>query len=563
MKYIRPDLEKTGKELTSLISQFKEAKDFAQADNLLEQINAIRNDFDSMKIIAYINYSLDTEDKTAADEQNYFDENNPLFIEYVTEYYRALNGSKFKSEFIEKYGRQLFDIAEISLKSFHPSIIEDMQKENQLASEYTRLKASANILFDGKKYNLQELEPLMESTDRSIRQKAFDAAWNFFNENKDGFEGIFDKLVKLRHNMAVKMGYKNFIDIGYARMKRIDYTEKMVDKFRENIRKYLVPLASKLREKQRRRLGVDKLMFFDNLIQFNSGNALPKGNPEWIMKNGKQMYNEMSDETKEFYDFMFDNELMDVYTRHGKADAGYCEHITKYKSPFIFANMNGTEGDITVLTHEAGHAFQAYASRDFLFKEYIEPSYETAEIHSMSMEFLTYPWMKLFFENDTDKFKFAHLNSCVNFLPYGVLVDHFQHWVYRNPDASPDERNDQWRELELQYMPHLDYGDIDFLNKGGRWQKQGHIYQDPFYYIDYCLAQVIAFQFWSKAIHASNGQYKNYLSDYISLCKMGGSKSFLQLVKEANLDSPFDEDVMKKIANEIEIYLDGIDDSKF
>lgn len=563
MKYERPEIIQIGTDLTQLISKFKEAKSFEQADDLLMKINKIRNDFDSMKIMALINYSLDTNDKTAAAEQNYFDNNNPLFAEYVTGYYKALNSSQFKNEFIKKYGKQLFDVAEISLKNFDPSIIGDMQHENELASEYVKLKASANITFDGKKLNLQELDPLMESTDRSVRLRAFDAYWNFFSENKKDFEGIYDRLIKLRNGMAIKMGYKNFVELGYARMKRIDYNEEMVDKFRENVKKYIVPLASKLREKQRKRLHVDKLMFHDIYIQFNSGNATPKGNPEWIMQNGKKMYAEMSDETKEFYDFMFNNELMDVYSRHGKADTGFCENIAKYKSPFIFANMNGTEDDITVLTHEAGHAFQAYCSRDFLFKEYIEPSFETAEIHSMSMEFLTYPWISLFFENDTDKFKFAHLNSTTNFLPYGVLVDHFQHWVYQNPDITTEERNAKWRELEHEYMPHLDFGDNKFLETGGRWQRQSHIYEVPFYYIDYCLAQVIAFQFWSKAIHADNGKYENCLSDYVSLCKKGGSKSFLQLVKEANLESPFDENVMKRLVAEIETYLDEIDDSKF
>jgi M3 family oligoendopeptidase len=281
------------------------------------------------------------------------------------------------------------------------------------------------------------------------------------------------------------------------------------------------------------------------------------------MKNGKIMYDELSKETKEFYDFMFENELMDVYSKKGKADMGYCEYIAKYKSPYIFANMNGTEGDITVLTHEAGHAFQAYASRNYFFKEYIEPSFETAEIHSMSMEFLTYPWMNLFFKHDTDKFKFSHLNGTINFLPYGVLVDEFQHWIYENPGVSPKERNLKWRELENEYMPHLNFGKNKFLEDGGRWQKQGHIYEAPFYYIDYCLAQICAFQFWSRAIHNGDGQYKVALMDYIKLCYKGGSKSFLELVREANLKSPFEDGVIKILAEEVEEYIDTIDDSKF
>ncbi len=534
---------------------------FVEADQLMDSINKIRNEFDSMKIIAFINYSNDTNNKNFIAEQDYFDNNYPLFNDFVFNYYKALTGSSFKKELTEKYGNHLFEIADISLKSFCHEIIEDMQKENHLCSEYVKLKASAKINFDGKELNLQELEPYMESVDRDIRHKAFIAYWKFFDDNSKVLDEIFDKLVYLRHDMAIKMGYKNYKELGYARMKRMDYNEIMVTGFRNDIKKYIVPLAEKLRVKQSKRLGFDKLMVYDLFLQFISGNATPKGDPVWVVEKGKIMYDELSAETREFYDFMFDNELMNVFSRKGKADMGYCEYIPKYKSPYIFANMNGTDDDITVLTHEAGHAFQAYESRNFHFKEYTEPTMETAEIHSMSMEFLTYPWMNLFFENETDKFKFSHLNGTVNFLPYGVMVDEFQHWVYENPSAKPSERNTKWRELEKIYMPHLNYGEIDYLEKGGRWQKQGHIYEMPFYYIDYCLAQVCAFQFWSKAIHNENGEFETVMKRYTELCGKGGSKPFLELVKETDLKSPFDENVVKNLSEEIEEYIDSVDDS--
>ena len=561
MHYIRPDIAEVEKEMRELINKFINAASFVEADQLMNSINIIRNEFDSMKIIAFINYSNDTNNKNFIAEQDYFDNNSPLFNDYIFNYYKALTESSFKKDLTEKYGNHLFEIADISLKSFCHEIIEDMQKENHLCSEYVKLKASAKINFDGKELNLQELEPYMESVDRDIRHKAFIAYWKFFDDNSKVLDEIFDKLVYLRHDMAIKMGYKNYKELGYARMKRMDYNEIMVTGFRNDIKKYIVPLAEKLRVKQSKRLGFDKLMVYDLFLQFISGNATPKGDPVWVVEKGKIMYDELSAETREFYDFMFDNELMNVFSRKGKADMGYCEYIPKYKSPYIFANMNGTDDDITVLTHEAGHAFQAYESRNFHFKEYTEPTMETAEIHSMSMEFLTYPWMNLFFENETDKFKFSHLNGTVNFLPYGVMVDEFQHWVYENPSAKPSERNTKWRKLEKIYMPHLNYGEIDYLEKGGRWQKQGHIYEMPFYYIDYCLAQVCAFQFWSKAIHNENGEFETVMKKYTELCGKGGSKPFLELIKETDLKSPFDENVVKNLSEEIEEYIDSVDDS--
>ncbi len=563
MKYQRPDINEVGKNLKQLLVKFNQSKSFGEQDKVLKKINEFRTEFESMNAIASINYSNDTTNKNFEDEQDYFDNNSPLYDDYLNEFYRSLVDSKFRKELEEKYGKQLFDIAAFKLSVISPEVIEELKKENHLKSMYTKLKASALIKFDGKEKNLQELEPFTKSENRDTRKNASESYWNFFSENSKEFDSLYDELVQLRNSIAKKLGYKNFVKLGYQRMQRLGYEEKEVADFREYIKKYVVPLANKLREKQRERLGLDSLKYYDIKVLFKNGNATPKGSPEWIMDNGKKMYEELCDETGEFYNFMMKNDLMDVFIRKGKDAGGFCNYISKYKSPYIFANMNGTEDDITVLTHEAGHAFQAYCSRHFENSEYNFPSNEACEIHSMSMEFLTHPWMNLFFKEDTEKFKYSHLIESVLFLPYGVLVDDFQHWIYENPDASPEARKLKWRELEKIYMPQLDYEGNDFLEKGGRWQRQSHIYEMPFYYIDYCLAQICAFQFWSKAIHNGNGEYKNALSDYIKLCNAGGSRSFLELVKYANLESPFEEGVIKKLMDEIEAYIDSVDDSNF
>lgn len=563
MKYTRPDISEVGKHLKELTAEFKAADSFEKQDEVIKKITEFRTEFESMGAIASINYSNDTTNKAYEEEENYFDDNFPVYMEYLNEFYKLLVGSKYQDELIKKYGKQFFDIAEFKISIINPEVIEELKKENHLGSKYTKLIASVLIDFNGKERNLQELDPFMKSKDRDERKKASEAYWNFFSENSKELDSIYDEVVKLRDVIAKKLGYKNFIKAGYQRMERSGYDEKNVAVFRENVKKYIVPLTVKLRDQQRKRLGLDELKYYDIKVLFKNGNATPKGSPEWIMNNGKQMYSELSKQTEEFYDFMMKNELMDVYIRKGKDTGGFCSFIAKYKSPYIFANMNGTEDDITVLTHEAGHAFQAYSSRYFDLSEYHFPSSEAAEIHSMSMEFLTHPWMNLFFKEDTDKFKYSHLIDSILFIPYGVLVDDFQHWVYENPNATPAERKAKWIELEKVYLPYYDYDGNDFLEKGGRWQRQAHIYESPFYYIDYCLAQICAFQFWSKAIHHGNGQFETALKDYIKLCSAGGSMSFLELVKYANLDSPFEESVIKKITDEVEDYIDGIDDKAF
>jgi M3 family oligoendopeptidase len=557
-KYERPDVEVAQKEFEGLFEKFQAAKNFEEQDRAMEEINKLRNKFESMSQIASIRHTIDTMDKIYEEEQNFFDENTPVYEAIISRYYELLTKSSFRVQLEEKWGKQLFNIAELRLKTFSPEIIEDLKLENKLSSEYTKLIASAKIQFEGEERNLSGLVPFMESTDRNMRKKASQARYNFFRENEETFDRIYDELVTVRARIAKKLGYKNFVELGYSRMMRSDYNAEMVANFRAQVEQYIVPVATQLRERQRKRLGLDALKYYDEKVEFISGNASPKGDSEWIVENGRKMYSELSPETDEFFSFMVNNELMDLENKKGKAGGGYCTYISDYKSPFIFSNFNGTSGDIDVLTHEAGHAFQVYSSRDYEVPEYSFPTYEACEIHSMSMEFFTYPWMELFFKEDTDKYKFAHLSSALLFIPYGVTVDEFQHFVYENPEATPEERKKMWREIEKKYLPYRDYEDNEYLQRGGYWYQQGHIFGTPFYYIDYTLAQICALQFWKKAVEKKEEAW----NDYLRLCKAGGSKSFLELVELADLISPFKDGCVESVIGVIESSLNEVDDTK-
>ena len=556
MTYTRPDLGVMEKDFTSLLQQFDEAQNMEQQQAALEKINHLRGEFQTLASIASVRNSINTTDPFYEAEQEFFDVNEPVLKALNTKFYKSLGSSKFKDELKKKFGNQLFNIADVSMKVFDPSIIEDLKEENKLGTEYTKLVASAEIEFNGQKMTLPALSAFMESTDREVRRKAYLANHGFFAAHEKQFDEIYDKLVKVRTRIAHKLGYKNFVELAYLRMTRTDYNAKMVADFRAEVLKHVTPLAGKLRERQRVRIGVDKLKVYDYSHNFNSGNPTPKGTPEEIVANGLKMYAELSPETKEFFDFMVNNDLMDFVNKKGKAGGGYCTMFPKYKAPFIFANFNGTIGDVDVLTHEAGHAFQCFQSRNFAVEEYYWPTMEACEIHSMSMENLTYPWMNLFFKEDTDKYKFVHLSSNIQFLPYGVTVDEFQHVVYENPDMTPDERKAAWKTIEMKYRPWLDYDGLDYLERGGFWQRQAHIFRSPFYYIDYCLAQLCAFQFLSK----SNKDFKAAWQDYLRLCNAGGSDSFLGLVKLANLQSPFEPGVFEPLFKELETYLNSVDD---
>ena len=555
-KYEHLDLEKIKKEFSELIESFEKAENVEGQIIALDEIIKLRNHIETMQTLVSVRHSIDTNDEFYDKENEYMDEISPILFGFTNDFYKALVNSKFKDELIQKYGKFLFDLAENTLKTFSPEIIPDAQEENRLSSKYSKLIASAKIDFDGKELNLSQMVPYTQSKDRNIRFEAAKKVAQFFAENQDEFDNIYDSLVKVRTRMAQKMGYKNFVEFGYKQLSRLEYDARMVEGYRKQVLENIVPLHTELRERQKKRLGVEKLRFYDEAIKFNSGNADPHGSPEWILNNGKIMYNELSKETDEFFTFMTENNLLDLLSKKGKMSGGYCTYIPEHKVPFIFANFNGTSHDIDVLTHEAGHAFQVYQSREFEVPEYLWPSYEACEIHSMSMEFLTWPWMELFFENDTDKYKFIHLSEALLFIPYGVTVDEFQHWVYENPEATPKERREKWIEIEKKYLPTRDYGEVEELKNGIFWFRQGHIFSSPFYYIDYTLAQVCAFQFWIKSRENREKAWK----DYLNLCKLGGSKPFFELMKSANLKNPFEEGTLAFVIPKIKEYLDNVDD---
>jgi M3 family oligoendopeptidase len=554
--YKRPDLTVMEQEMNAAISQFQQAEHPEGQDQAIQKINRIRSEFDTMYNLCHIRHTIDTNDEFYQQEQDFMDEAEPRVQSFVNRYYEALTESAFRPELEQRWGTQLFALADMQLKTFSPDIVEALQQENKLGSQYTKLIASAKIPFEGQDRTLAQLGPFLESKDRDMRKRAAKAQVAFFQEHEQEFDALFDKLVKVRTAIAQKLGFHNFVELGYARLARTDYHAGMVENYRTQVHQHIVPLVIQLKERQRQRIGVPQLKYYDEGFMFETGNAVPKGDAAWIIENGKRMYEELSPETKEFFTYMLEKELMDLTAKKGKASGGYCTYIQNYASPYIFSNFNGTSGDIDVLTHEAGHAFQVYCSRHVDVPEYIWPTYEAAEIHSMSMEFFTWPWMERFFKEDTEKYKFSHLSDAVMFLPYGVSVDEFQHVVYEHPDASPEERKRMWREIEKKYMPYKDYDEVEYLEDGGFWHRQIHIFTDPFYYIDYTLAQMCALQFWKR----SRENQEQAWADYLYLCRQGGTKPFTELMKDAALVSPFEEGCVESVVAVIEAYLNGIDD---
>ena len=554
LHYERLDVEKSKNLLNDIITDFKEAGSASKQIDAIKKVDSFSRDYMTYQAMASLNFSRDINDVDAKSEKEYYDSISTDMREVYDKFDKVLHESKYKDEIIKEYGQTFLDEIEINLKTFDPKIKDLLKQEIDLKNEYTKLTAGAKISYEGKEYNLAGLGPFHSDVNRNIRKKSYEARYGWFKDNENELDDIYDKLVKLRHQIATTLGYDNFIELGYYRMGRSDYGPKEVANFRRQIVDHVVPIVTKLHEQKKEILGLDELYFYDG-INFKDGDPKPKGTPDELVKSAQEMYHELSPETGEFFDTMVNEELMDLVNRDGKRPGGFCTSFPKYDRPYIFSNFNGTDHDITVLTHEAGHAFQNYSSTHLPLVNYHWPTMEAAEIHSMSMEFFTWPWMKKFFKEDTEKFKYKHISGSLSFLPYGACVDHFQHWVYENPEASPKERKDKWLELESIYMPYRSYDEMVFIKDGGVWQGQLHIYQMPFYYIDYTLAQTCAFQFWIKNEKDKGSAWK----DYLTLCRAGGSLSFVNLVKLAKLNSPFEDGCLEDVVKYVEKWLEDFD----
>lgn len=557
MPYRRPDPEELKSNYRELTERLKNAASYAEARAVFLEKEEKEKEPDTMGTLAYVRHSIDTRDEFYDGEIEFWDEIGPELEEYEQAWIDALLSSPFRADFEKEYGDLLFVNAEIAKKTFSPEIIEDMQKENELTTEYGKLIASAQIPFEDGVYTLSQLEPFQTDPDDERRLAAWKAKGQWYKDNQAALDRIYDELTHLRDTMGRKLGYDGYTQLGYYRMERNCYTKDDVEKFRAAVQKYLVPVADSIMREQAKRLGKSyPLSFADAALSFRSGNPRPVGTAEDILDQGSRFYNELSPETAEFFRTMREEELMDVLSTEGKEGGGYCTSLETYERPFIFANFNGTQGDVEVVTHEAGHAFAYWMNRKRIPTEYTDPTLEACEVHSMSMEFFGWRNAEGFFGPDARKFKYSHLAGALTFIPYGTMVDHFQHIVYEKPEMTPAERHAEWKRLLGIYQPWMKLdGEIPFFGEGEGWQRQSHIYETPFYYIDYCLAQTVALEFWAMIQKDSENAWKHYMA----YTKQGGSRSFVELLKHADLETPFDEDCLRTVCESATKWLESFD----
>ncbi len=545
LKYSRPEKGPLVKEFKAHLKRFKEAKTFDEANGAMLAWEKMMDKVQTQAVIASVRNTMNMKDEFYDGEKKFYNSTMPKLMPLMKKTTKAMLTSPFRPQFEEKYGRHMFKSMEVQEKLMSIGIILPSIKENKLGTEYSKTAAGCSVEFMGEKCNFYGLLRHMQSTDRAERKAAFTEWAKLYEGVAPKLEEQYGKLVKTRVKIAKRLGFDSYIDYIYKARGRYDYGPKEAAAFREAVRKYITPLCEKMFREQAERIGVDKLHWYDEGLVFPEGNANPVGTPEELTEKARQMYEELSPETGEFFNFMVEHELFDFVTRENKHLGGYCTSLAEYKAPFIFSNFNGTSADIDVLTHEAGHAFEYYyASRKLPLSSLVHSTSEINEIHSMSMEHFAYPYMERFFPGKSDKYRYAHFTDAVKTIPYLVSVDEFQHRVFENPESTPADWRRFWKEIERKYMPWRSYDGNEFLESGGFWMQKQHVFLYPFYYIDYALAQLGAFSLYRKNVEGGDAW-----GSYLRLCSIGGKYGYFETLGKAGIPVPLDESVVRETAD--------------
>lgn len=507
-EYFHPKFEEDKKLFLSLIEKIKTDITFTKTLENIHSFNVLRGNIETLFAIVNIRYTTNTSNSYYKGEKKFWDEHWPLYQSIFLEFEFNILNSPFKDKLEHQFGKQYFVFLELNQKSFSKEILLDIQNENKLVTEYMDLLASAKVSYEDSTYNLSEISYFGFSPDREVRKKSNEAKYEFFKKYESRIDDIFDNLVKVRDQMAKKLGFENYIELGYIRMKRNGYGLSEVKNFRENVLKYIVPFASSLYEKQKNRLGFETLNYYDENTVFSNNNLSTSLSFNETMDAFEEIFNEISLQTASLFGFLTKRNLLDLKTRKNKAD------IPSYRCTL-----------------------------------------ESAEVHSMGMELFVLPWIDKIYGKNNGKYKFVILSSAIKFIPYAATIDEFQEKIYENPNLTPKERKALWRAIEKKYLPHRDYSESSFLEAGNWWFQQIHIFKIPFYYIDYALAEVSSLQFVSRM----ETNYAEALKDYLGICNVGGLYSFLNLLQKANLKSPFEEETIKSVMTEIKEELNALE----
>lgn len=542
MPYERITYEELEQRYNRLLEMVEKASCGEECLEAVRERCRLDEDMTAMSLCA-VRHDMDVNDSFYAAEQDYYDEIGPRLSDLANRLDRLLLDSPYRASLEQTLGRQAIDIMEKAQLGFDSRLIPVVQEENNILGKYNLLVSNGTVQWEGEEIKRTLMSPKLQSPDRETRRKASLAISDSWEAQREELEGFYSQLVHNRHTQAQTLGFSSYVELSYQHMYRIGYGPEEVTAFREQVKKYVVPLWEQLEEQRRQRLGLSHLYSYDGGIWFLDGNPKPAGDTEACLEITREMYTRLSPETAEFIAYLLDNGLYDVEIRDGKRGGGYMAFFEKYRAPFIFANFDGTTENAYIMCHEGGHAFQGYLKRNEEVRERCWLTSEAAETHAMAMECFTYPYMELFFGDRAKDYRYMQLADSVRLIISECLQDEFQQCVYEQPDMTPEERNRLWSGLEKEYFPGKDYTGNKNLLAGCGWQRIPHMFQWPFYAIDYALAQVCALEYY----HWAGGDREAAWQSYLTFCRKTGTESFPRLVLDAGLKDPFAEGTLRDL----------------
>jgi M3 family oligoendopeptidase len=531
-------------------------RDARTADDQVDAIRAWGRDqvrLLTARALAQLRFELDTRDAAARAEKTFFDDVAPQLLEQRLQVVKQISASRTRPELERRLGAEAFRTWTAELASFDPAMAEDMREEARLKRRYTELTASVRVPFDGQTLTLTQLGGHFTSRSRDVRLRAQQARFAALDAHRAELDAVYDELVALRHGMAGKVGEATYTPLAYT-LRRRDYGAAAVAAFRKQVREVVVPAARRIRRRHAEALGVSDYGYHDTFVSDGAPAPAPAGDAEWILDRASRLFAALGPDFGELWRILRSASLIDTTAREGKAPGGFCARLPLHGVPFVFANWDGSAGDVKVLVHECGHAYQGWRSMAVQpLLEYHGPTSDAAEIHSMGLELLTHPHAELFFDGQAERYRRQHLEQALLFIPYGAAIDEFQHEVYADPRLLPAHRAELWRDLESAYLSERRYPGMPLAASGRFWQVQRHVYAYPFYYIDYCLAQACALQLWARARRDRDGA----MAAYRHLSEIGGSLPFSGIVEAAGLRSPFAEGCLGELVEDVERTLRG------
>jgi oligoendopeptidase F len=506
----------------------------------------------------YIRMTCDTTNEELLQQFQYFaTEIEPQIAPYNNELNKKLVNSEYTSQLDEqKYFIYLRSVKK-ALELFREENIP-VQTEIQLEQQkYQSVTGAMSVHIGDKEFTLEQAAAILKDTDRSKRQEAWGKITERRLQDKQTLNELFDTLMVLRHKVALNAEFTNFRDYMFQALGRFDYTPQDCYNFHEAIETEIVPILREQAEKRQAALQLDTLRPWDTDVDITGKAPLkPFANGEDLINKSIQCFNEIDPYLGQRLQVMKDNGLFDVESRKGKAPGGYNYPLAETGAPFIFMNSANTFRDLTTMVHEGGHAVHTFLTADLELNDFKHCPSEVAELASMSMELISMDKWNVYFENEEElkRAKRDQLIDVLKTLPWVAVVDQFQHWMYTNPDHTDQQRTDAWTQIYDRFgAGFVDWSGLDEA-KANLWQKQLHIFEVPFYYIEYGMAQLGAIAVWKN--YKENPE--KGLQQYLDALKLGYTKTIKEIYETAGIQFDFSAAYVKELAEFVKQELEKI-----